>query len=247
MTGAGGGIGLQTALDLIKEGRRVLAIDLKEQPRDFADIPPERFIYTQIDITNARAVQDSVTAAAEAFGGLGYLVNAAGVGFIGRGDGPTETVSQEILDKTFAINLFAAMNMVRACVPHMKRLKGGAMVHVSSIAGYRVMERIEEGDAIDAYQTSKAALISLSKSLALQYGAQGIRSNTVCPGSVITPMTAHIYKDPDRVKAMEDRTPLRQVGMPEDISNAIRFLLSDQSSFVTGADLVVDGGVAIKM
>ena len=113
------------------------------------------------------------------------------------------------------------------------------MVHVASLAGYRVMERIVEGDAIDAYQTSKAALISLSKSLALQYGAEKIRSNTVCPGSVVTPMTQAIYDDPERIKAMEDRTPLGLVGYPADISNSIRFLLSDQARFITGIDLVV--------
>ena len=247
ITGAGGGIGLQIALDLLGDGVVVAACDVKSRPQAFDAIDNEKFLYTQLDITELDAVCNFVNAAAEKFGRIGYLVNAAGLALFGRGDGPSETTDQRIFDITFGVNFFGAVNCAKACIPHMRRGGGGAMAHVASIAGYRVMERIAEGDALDAYQTSKAALISLSKSLALQHAAEKIRSNTVCPGSVVTPMTKEIYDDPARIAAMEARTPLGMVGAPEDISYAVRFLLADEARFITGADLVADGGVAIKM
>ena len=104
-----------------------------------------------------------------------------------------------------------------------------------------------EGGPLDAYQVSKAGVISLSKSLAITYGPKGIRSNTICPGSVRTPMTESIYQDPARVSAMEARTPVQRIGTPEDVSSATLFLLSDQASFITGTDLVVDGGLMAKL
>jgi NAD(P)-dependent dehydrogenase (short-subunit alcohol dehydrogenase family) len=96
---------------------------------------------------------------------------------------------------------------------------------------------------LDAYQVSKAAVVSLTRSLALQLGPEGIRANTVCPGAILTPMIAPLYvENPARRTDMEERTPIRRLGLPEDIANAIAFLLSEQASFITATDLVVDGG-----
>jgi 2-keto-3-deoxy-L-fuconate dehydrogenase len=120
-------------------------------------------------------------------------------------------------------------------------------VHIASVAGARAMDNVLDDGPLDAYQVSKAALISLSKSIALTYGRRGIRSNTICPGAVWTPMTDHIYQDPARIKAMESRTPIPQVGTPQNIADACLFLLSDKASFVTGTDLMVDGGLMAKL
>ena len=198
VTGAGGGIGLQVALDLLRSGVPVAAIDLKPRPDEFSGYDSSQFLYKEVDITDQEAIKSFANDAATAFSGLEYLVNAAGLALFGRGDGAAESVEQSVFDLTFNVNLFGAINCVRAVIPHFRNNDSGAMVHISSIAGYRVMERIIEGDALDAYQTSKAALISQSKSWALQYAAEKIRSNTVCPGSVITPMTQGIYDDPNR-------------------------------------------------
>jgi NAD(P)-dependent dehydrogenase (short-subunit alcohol dehydrogenase family) len=101
---------------------------------------------------------------------------------------------------------------------------------------------------MDAYQVSKAGLISLSRAIALQYGPARIRSNTICPGAILTPMIQPLYDaDPDRAERMARRTPLRRLGTPADISSACRFLLSDDASFVTGIDLVVDGGWTLAL
>ena len=112
------------------------------------------------------------------------------------------------------------------------------MVHIASVAGLRRAD-----GALDAYQVSKAGLVSLSRAIAAQHGACGVRSNTVCPGAIVTPMIAGIYaNDPARELSMAQRVPLRRVGSTEDVSSAVTYLLSDSASFVTGTDLVVDGG-----
>jgi NAD(P)-dependent dehydrogenase (short-subunit alcohol dehydrogenase family) len=96
---------------------------------------------------------------------------------------------------------------------------------------------------LDAYQVSKAAVVSLSHSLALQLGPEGIRCNTVCPGAILTPMIEYLYeRSPERRDDMEARTPMRRLGLPEDIAGAVAFLLSEDASFITAIDLVVDGG-----
>lgn len=96
---------------------------------------------------------------------------------------------------------------------------------------------------LDAYQVSKAAVVSFSQAIALQLGPEGIRSNTVCPGAILTPMIEPIYQaDPQRRQAMVDRTPIRRLGTPEDVAGAVSFLLSPDAGFITATDLVVDGG-----
>jgi len=130
----------------------------------------------------------------------------------------------------------------------MRKTGGGAMVHIASVVGLRNMENIVEGGPLDAYQVAKAGLVGLSKSLSIQLADDWIRSNTICPGAILTPMIAPLYEaDPSRAQEMIDRTPLPRLGLPEDIANACLFLLSDKASFITGIDLVVDGGLMAKL
>ena len=104
---------------------------------------------------------------------------------------------------------------------------------------------MKDGPA-DAYQTSKAGLISVSRSLAISLGPDNIRSNTICPGSIATPMTDVFYQRPERVSAMENRTPLHRIGTPEEVAAAALFLLSVEARFITGIDLFIDGGLLAK-
>ena len=196
------------------------------------------------DITDADFVAASIKRVTGQLGPLRYLVNAAGVALLDR-DGGIVGQDMEVLNRTMQINLYGAILATKACLPHMLK-EGGAIVHIASITGLHNMENIFDGGALDAYQMSKAALISLSRSLAIQYAPYQIRSNTVCPGAVQTPMTEEIYRDPERMEAMSSRTPLGRGGRPEDISFAALFLLADQASFITGIDLVADGGVLAK-
>jgi NAD(P)-dependent dehydrogenase (short-subunit alcohol dehydrogenase family) len=134
------------------------------------------------------------------------------------------------------------MRFARACGPALKRRRG-AMVHISSVAGLRGMD-----DPMDAYQVSKAGLVSLSRGLAMAMAGDGVRSNTVCPGAIDTPMLGPIYDEhPERRERMAARTPLRRIGTAEDVARACLYLLSDEASFITGTDLVVDGGWLAKL
>ena len=248
MTGAGGGMGLAIAHALRAEGCAVTAIDPKPAPSDFAAGAGGAARYVQGDATDEALVERTVSDAFEDAGRLDYLVNAAGVAWYDR-DGAIAEMEMAVWHRTIEINLTAAALMARHAEPRMRRTgAGGAMVHIASVVGLRNMENILEGGPIDAYQASKAGLAALSRSLAMQLAPAGIRSNTICPGAVLTPMTAPTYEaDPSRADAMIARTPLGRLGLPEDIAHACLFLLSDKASFITGIDLVVDGGIMAKL
>ena len=248
MTGAGGGMGLAIARALRAEGCAVTAIDPKPAPSEFAEGAGAAGHYVQGDATDEALVARTVAAAFEEAGRLDYLVNAAGVGWYDR-DGAIAAMEMEVWHRVIEINLTASALMARHAEPCLRRTgAGGAMVHIASVVGLRNMENILEGGPIDAYQASKAGLVGLSRSLAMQLAPAGIRSNTICPGAVLTPMTAPAYEaEPARVDAMIARTPLRRLGFPEDIAHACLFLLSDKASFITGIDLVVDGGIMAKL
>ena len=178
----------------------------------------------------------AIVAAHQRHGRLDYVVNAAGVGWFDR-DGSLVDIEPGVWGRVLDVNLTAAMHVSRCSIPLM-RGAGGALVHVASVAGLR-----NSDGPMDAYPVAKAGLISMSRAIALTYGPDSVRSNTVCPGAILTPMIEPLYAaDPARRRRMEQRTPLRRLGTPGDVSAACLFLLSDAASFVTGIDLVVDGG-----
>ncbi len=244
VTGAGGGIGLAIARDLLNEGAIVFAFDVKSRPTDLA--ASERVHYVQGDLRDAARIREVFAEIAAAHGRLDCVVNAAGVCFFER-DGSVEKADDAVFSATLDINLIGAIRVVRASLPLLRKAGGGAMVHIASVVALRNMENIIDGGPADAYQISKAALVSFSRSIAMQYARENIRSNTICPGSIQTPMTAGIYKDPRRVVAMEARTPLGVIGTPADVSAAALYLLSERARFVTGIDMPVDGGLLAKL
>ncbi len=232
VTGAGGGIGLAVVQALERRGVQVIAADLKPSPDSLSGLEGVR--YHSVDLTNVDQRAGLVGLVGDR---LDYLVNAAGVAWFDR-DGSALDVSEEVWTQTMAINLDVTRRLTVELLPALRAGRGRSIVHVASIAGLRGMD-----SPLDAYQVSKAAVISLSRSLAIQLGPEAIRSNTVCPGSILTPMVAPLYNEsPARKADMESRTPLRRIGLPEEIAEPICFLLSDQASFITGTDLVVDGG-----
>ncbi|MEG6509175.1 SDR family oxidoreductase [Methyloligella sp. 2.7D] len=245
VTGGGGGIGLAVARDLLAEGARVGVIDIKPMPAEL-EAYGDRLHYGCIDLSEPDEVTAFIDQVAAEFGPPNHLANVAGIAMWGR-DGSVVDMPLEHYRKTLAVNLDGLIAVVRAVVPHMRKTSPRSMVHVSSVVGLRTADNIMKDGPLDAYQISKAAVNSLSRSLAVDLGREGIRSNTVCPGSIWTPMTDGIYADEARVQAMSDRTPIGRVGLPEDISAACLFLLSDKASFITGVDLPVDGGLLAKL
>lgn len=244
VSGAGGGIGLAIARDLLDEGAFVFAFDLKAEPPELSGY--ERARYTQGDLRSESDIERLFAAISNAHGRLDHVVNAAGLCFFDR-DGSVEKADDQVFQATMDVNLTGAIRVVRHSLPLLRKAGGGAMVHIASIVGLRNMENIIDGGPADAYQISKAGLVSFSRSLAMQYAREKIRSNTVCPGPITTPMTAGIYVDPRRVAAMQARTPLGAIGEPSDVSAATLFLLSDKARLITGVDLPVDGGLLAKL
>jgi NAD(P)-dependent dehydrogenase (short-subunit alcohol dehydrogenase family) len=241
VTGAGGGMGYRIAADLTQAGARVFAVDVKDPPAR-PDGPAGTYAYWRFDITEEAQVADALGEVFATCDRLDYVVNGAGVGWFDR-DGSVATIDRGVWARVMDVNLTAAMLVCRHALPLVRRSGGGAFVHLASVAGLRNAD-----DPMDAYQVSKAGLISLSRALALQYGPLGIRSNTICPGAILTPMIKPLYdEDPARAERMADRTPLRRLGTVADVSSACRFLLSDEAAFITGIDLVVDGGWTLAL
>ena len=236
VTGAGGGMGLQIARDLIGAGAQATLFDVKPAPDDL----PADARYVQADLRSAADVARAMADCHDAAGRLDYLVNAAGVLLLGR-DRSLVDIDLDVWDDVLAINLKGAALTAREAVPLMRRTGGGAMVHISTIQCVRGDDAPQ-----DAYQASKAGLIAMSKSIAIQFAGDGIRSNTILPGPTMTPMQQRWVDKPELKNATEAAVPLGRIGTPHDMANATLFLLSDAASFVTGTELIVDGGVLAK-
>ena len=233
VTGAGGGMGLAIAKALLAEGAHVALVDLKPPPEDLG----KNALYLQGDVSDEAFVADAFARTHKAAGRLDYLVNAAAVLWFDRDKSAVEMTVAD-WNRIMAINLTAAMLTVRHAVPLMKRAGGGAMVHVSSIQYLRGDPKPQ-----DAYQASKAGLVALSKSMAIQYARDGIRSNALLPGPTMSPMQARWDGKPETQARVAERIPLGRLGTVEDQANACLFLLSDQAAYITGIELIVDGGV----
>ena len=239
VTGAGGGIGLQISKDLINQGANVAMIDIKPQP-DCIPTGSGNFIYIACDLSDDDAVKAAVAQTAEAFGAIDCLANIAGVLWFDK-DKSALDIDLDIWDTVFRINLKSMVHTTRHIVPHMKAAGGGAMVHFSTIQCLRGDEAPQ-----DAYQASKAGVIAYSKSLAIQLGGDNIRSNVILPGPVHSPMQARWDDNYKAINAISKVVPLGRVGQVADLSNACLFLMSDKASFITGIELVVDGGLLAR-
>jgi NAD(P)-dependent dehydrogenase (short-subunit alcohol dehydrogenase family) len=231
VTGAGGGMGLQIARDLLAAGAQVTGIDLKDRPREL-----DGAAYAEGDVSDDGFVGQAIERAYAETGRLDYLVNAAGVLWFGR-DRSLLEVELEVWNRVIAINLTGCMLTARHAVPLMRRSGGGAMVHFSSTQCLRGDDRPQ-----DAYQVAKAGILALSKSIAIQFAKDKIRSNVILPSATESPMQARWQQDPELKQATAAGVPLGRVGTVQDMASACLFLLSDAASFITGTELVVDGG-----
>ncbi len=239
VAGAGGGMGLNIANNLIGAGVQVALADLKDRPGDIAT-GPGAGAYHQGDVTEEAFVERVVAETVTTHGRLDYLVNTTGVLWFDR-DRSLVDMDMEIWDRVLAINLKSHALTARHAIPEMIKSGGGAMVHISSLDALRGDDKPQ-----DAYGASKAAVIRLSKSIAIQFARQGIRSNTILPGPVVSPMQARWEGKVDMLAAIADHVPLGRIGGTQDIADACLFLLSDKASFITGTELLVDGGCAAK-
>ena len=230
VTGAGGGIGSAIALAFAAAGARVACVDL-----DLKNIrEAENFLAIHCDVASEVETSKAVERAAKAFGGLHVLVNAAAM------RDPTATVLELDLaawNRVFAVNVGGAFLMSKWVVPHMARAGGGSIIHVASQLGtVGTPGRV-------AYCSTKGALITMAKAMAADHAGQKIRVNTLSPGAVETDRMLLRYGTMEKAReALGPKHLLQRLGTPQEIATAALFLASDASSFMTGADLRVDGG-----
>ena len=239
VTGASGGMGLEISKELSKNNISVLMLDLQSPNKDFL-IKNKNCVFKKVDVTNFNKMKAHINSFYKKHKSIDYLVNTTGVLWFNK-DVSAVDINSDIWDKVFKINLKSMMYLSKIIVPKMKKNKFGSMVHISSVDALSGDDKPQ-----DAYGASKAAMIRLSKSLAIQFASNNIRSNIILPGPIETGMQIRWKKNPKAKKNLEKFIPLQRVGTPEDISKASIFLLSDQASYITGTELIVDGGITSK-
>lgn len=242
ITGAAGGIGFQTARMFGLEGASVCIMDINEEAADSAvdNLNNEGIsaFPIQLDVTDETAVAVAFNRAMEEFSGkVDILVNNAGIADFGS----VETTDIQIWRRIMDVNVTATFICSRAVIPVMRKNGGGAIVNFGSVAGHAGINNMA------AYCTAKAAVIGLTKQMAAQYSAEGIRVNCVSPGTVAATAMGHQLLGSDTSEeAMQRRLakyPIGRFGKPEEIARAVLFLASDEGSFCCGSDFVVDGGM----
>ena len=239
VTGASGGMGLECVKQLEQNNIKVLMLDIKEPPANFL----KKNINTQfkkIDLTKFKNLNSIINQFYSKHKTVDYLVNTTGVLLFGK-DVSAVDIDFKVWDKVFDINLKTMASLAKIIIPKMKKNNFGSMVHISSIDALAGDDKPQ-----DAYGASKAAMIRLSKSLAIQFASKNIRSNIILPGPIETPMQDRWKKNPNAKKQISSLIPLQRVGKPKDVVNAIMFLLSDQSQYITGTEIIIDGGLTAK-
>jgi len=239
VTGASGGMGMEVSKKLSDNGIKVLMLDLQSPTKEFLSTN-KNCHFKKVDVTNFKKMKSFIDAFYKKQKSIDYLVNTTGVLWFNK-DVSAVDIHSDVWDKVFEINLKSMMYLSKIIVPIMKKNKFGSMVHISSIDALSGDDKPQ-----DAYGASKAAMIRLSKSFAIQFASTNIRSNVILPGPIETGMQIRWKKNPKAKKNLEKFIPLNRVGKPEDISNASIFLLSDQASYITGTELIVDGGLTSK-
>ena len=233
ITGGGTGIGLATAHAFYREGAKIILFGRRKEKLEKAvEKLGDSAIIVQGDMTNNNDLDKLINETLQNFKKIDVLVNNAGL-FNGS---PLHEISDSQWDEIMDINIRSVFQLTRRVLPAMLSQKYGNIIHISSILGLIAVPQVA------AYNVSKGALNQFSRSIAVEYGSSGIRSNSICPGLIATDMTADLMKDADLMKEWSKDYPIGRFGKPEDVANACLYLASDESSFVTGVTLPVDGG-----
>jgi NAD(P)-dependent dehydrogenase (short-subunit alcohol dehydrogenase family) len=241
ITGVSSGMGRQAALTFAREGARLLGCDIK--PDQGAEVAAAvaaaggEMLFVAADVSREDQVADAVRRGIERFGRLDILYNNAGIG------PPTDALATELPLDVFEWVMRVNVNSVFLCskhaIPHLVKSGGGSVINIASIGG------LYGGGVlpITAYGTSKAAVVGLTRQLAVQFARHRVRVNAVCPGPIQTPILDPFFTDPDVKQRFAARIPIGRMGLPDDVVNLCLYLASDESTFVTGAILMIDGGI----
>ena len=233
ITGGGSGIGLACAKLFSNEGAKVAIIGRRKNRLELAAKEVEGHILPVVgDLTNNNDLDNLISKTLHAFKKIDIVVNNGGI-FSGSSVHETKDEDWNTIMNT---NINSVFQLTKRVLPHMMKRKAGTFVHIASILG------LVAAPGVAAYNVSKGALLQFNRSIAVEYGSLGIRSNAVCPGLVKTEMTEDLMKDEELMLEWSKDYPIGRFGVPEDIASACLYLASDESSFVTGVALPVDGG-----
>ena len=239
ITGAGAGIGRDSALAFAAEGAAVAVLEVRavraEQTAELVRQAGGTAVAFPCDVRDGVQVEQAIAAVAERFGRIDVLFNNAGT----TRPGDVVSVSIEDWDMVLDVNLRGTFLVSRAVLPHMLALGGGAVINMGSVDGLA-------GDArMAAYNAAKAAVVNLTRSMAIDFGPRGVRVNCICPGLVGTPAVLRMFSDESRQR-MQAVTPLGRIGRPGDIASLAVFLASDDAAYINGTTVVADGGLMAR-
>lgn len=254
MAGAGSSapgwsIGKATCVTLARQGASIVAVDkdIEAAAESAEEIRKAggKALAVQADVADERSIGQAVANAISEFGGIDVYIANAGIGKIG---GIAETQSAD-MDRIYQVNVQSLLVASKLIIPSMLQRGGGAIVTISSVAGIRYL-----GYPHLAYSVTKAALIQFTRMIAQEYAGQGIRANTVIPGLIDTPRVQKnvskafsIDSNPDEVRSKRNQqVPMQRMGTAWEVANAVAFLASEEASYITGTELVVDGGLTGK-
>ena len=235
VTGAASGIGAATARRFSAEGAQVALVD-RDKPSLEAvtkDLPSDRTTHHVVDVSDSAAVTAMVSEVVARFGGLNVMVNNAGV----HAGGAPDKITDDQWRKVMATDVDGVFFGCRAAIPHLTKTRG-SIVNTASVSG-------TGGDwGMSPYNAAKGAVVNLTRALAMDLGKKGVRVNAICPTLTRTGMTADMMDDEKLLAEFAERIPLGRVCEPEEIAAVIVFLASEDASFMTGANVAVDGGVS---
>jgi NAD(P)-dependent dehydrogenase (short-subunit alcohol dehydrogenase family) len=240
ITGAGNGMGRVASVLFAQEGARIVVADWSDEGGGETVAAVEaaggEATFVKVDVAKAEQVEAMVAHAMDRFGSLDVLYNNAGI-FPADDGGVTET-PEPTWDRVMEVNLKGVWLGCKFGVPAMLASGGGSIVNVASFVAL-----MGAATAQIAYTASKGGVLAMTREIAVEYGRRGIRANSLCPGPIATPMLEELMSDPERKQRRLVHIPMGRLGQAEELAKAALFLASDESSFMTGAQLVVDGGI----
>lgn len=238
VTGASRGIGRAIALELAKEGADVV-VNYRSGSREAEEVVEKirgmgrKAKAVRADVSDPDQVEEMASIAFKEFGGVGILVNNAGM----IRKAPLEEITPEEWDKVISVNLNGVFYAMRSFGTRMIKQGGGSIVNIASVAGHVPL------DGGGAYSASKAGVIILTRQAAVEWGPKGVRVNAICPGPIVTDMLRSEYTE-EELRRRERLTPVGRLGRPEDVAKLAAFLASDDASYITGAVYDLDGGLS---
>src|SRR2546421_1189121 len=241
ITGSAGGMGKLAAEVFAREGASVVVTDIaakegEETARAIREAGGKA-IFVKANVTNEDEVKYMVNATIDAFGRVDILYNNAGI--MPEEDGSVTDVSEVTWDKVMDVNLKSAFLCSKYTIPHMLKQGKGSIINIASFVAFMGCTVPQ-----DAYTASKGGMLSLTKSFAVQYGKNGIRCNAICPGPIETPLLRYLWTSEEARNLRLNRIPLGRFGEAKDVVYMALYLASDESSWTTGAWLIVDGGIS---